>query len=1100
MNADVKKSRWIGRAMFLAACLLLCTGGTYAQATITVNSTAQEATQANPNGIVNGNCTLGEAIIAANTNTAVDACSAGQSGGTDTIVLPAGIYLFVNKHHDGANFGSPHGLPDVVTNITIQGAGASQTILEHSATAISFCLVFLDNPAATLTLQDLTVRGFPGNTSTALDGGLKNNGHLILQNMIYENGIAPPGRPTGVTNAFCNNNTILTVQNSLFRNISSTVPGSAINVCGRVIIANSSFFNNVNTVTGGGPLAFSVNGDLTIQNSLFVGNSVLPPFGGGAILITNSNSGSATISNSVFSGNSGGDFSNGDGGAILHNANIPLTILNSTFINNLSRHAGALMHNSPASLTIVNSTFAGNSAVEGSAIANTSSTAIINFSNVTIVRNTALSRAAFNFNGFPNIRNSIIASNTPTNFNSPFGGVPGAHELISGGHNIFGETDRTIYTAGPGDQVGTLASPLDPLVGGLASNSSTVMAGANLPGVTSPQVVQTMPLLIGSPALNLGAPGTPDGISPNCEATDQRGIARPQPGGGRCDVGAVEDLTGNGIPASSDLSLTVSGAPNPVNSGATLTYTIVVTNNGPDPTANVVVTDVLPAGVTFSSASASCTNSSGTVTCNLGTMSPGATVTITIAVTATGAGQVDNSPSVTGTSADPNNTNNSATSSVTIAAQDADLNISKSDSPDPVNVNANLTYTITVNNTGPANATNVSMTDALPAGVTFQSLTSPAGWTCTTPAVGASGTVTCTNPSLAASGQAVFTLVVVPGVGAAGNISNTATVTATENDPVTADNSATASTQVNPVADLAVTKTDSPDPVNANSNLTYTISVTNNGPSAASTVALNDPLPAGVTFQSMTPPAGWTCTNPAVGSAGVVNCTIASLAVGGPFAFTLVVRPTAAGNIRNTATISTSTTDPTAGNNSDTATTVVNLPQATDFQLAISPSSLSVPRGQIGTFTLTVTPVPAGASFTSAITFTTVGVPPLVLPEFSQNPVTPGPNVATVTLRVRIQSNAGLGPLHAPPLPPQMLLVATLLAMLSGLAWLTLRRPHVPRTRLATAALVLWMVALASLSTACGGTIGRFRGPVQFTVTATSGALTHSSTITVTIP
>jgi uncharacterized repeat protein (TIGR01451 family) len=128
-------------------------------------------------------------------------------------------------------------------------------------------------------------------------------------------------------------------------------------------------------------------------------------------------------------------------------------------------------------------------------------------------------------------------------------------------------------------------------------------------------------------------------------------------------------------------------------------------------------------------------------------------------------------------------------------------------------------------------------------------------------------------------------------------------------------------------ADLSVTKVDSPDPVVAGSNLTYTIAVANLTAAAATSVTLSDTLPANTTFLSLTSPAGWTCTTPAFGGTGTVNCTIATLPANGSGSFTLVVNVNAAtpnGTIvSNTASV-TSTDDPAAGNNSATATTTVS--------------------------------------------------------------------------------------------------------------------------------------------------------------------------------
>src|SRR5205085_1985715 len=114
-------------------------------------------------------------------------------------------------------------------------------------------------------------------------------------------------------------------------------------------------------------------------------------------------------------------------------------------------------------------------------------------------------------------------------------------------------------------------------------------------------------------------------------------------------------------------------------------------------------------------------------------------------------------------------------------------------------------------------------------------------------------------------------------------------------------------------ADLSTTNVDSPDPVNAGTNLTYTITVTNAGPSSAATAQLSDTLPAGTTFVSLSTPAGWSCSSPAIGSGGTILCNNPSFAVGSA-AFTLIVQvnsSVAAGTVlTDTATASSATADP----------------------------------------------------------------------------------------------------------------------------------------------------------------------------------------------
>ncbi len=255
--------------------------------------------------------------------------------------------------------------------------------------------------------------------------------------------------------------------------------------------------------------------------------------------------------------------------------------------------------------------------------------------------------------------------------------------------------------------------------------------------------------------------------------------------------------------------------------------------------------------------------------------------------------------------------------------QVADLSVTKVDSPDPVIAGTNLTYTITVTNGGPDVASAVSWSDTLPAGTTFVSLPAVAGWSCSTGA-----TVSCSNPSFAV-GSAVFTLTVAvdPAVVAGTVLSNTVTVTSTTGDPDSADLSATATTTVGASADLSVTKVDSPDPVEAGTNLTYTITVTNAGPSNAATVSLSDTLPAETTFVSLSSPGGWSCNSLTVGLGGTLTCTIASLPSGSSvFTLTVLVSLSTPENtvISNEATVTTSTSDPDSDDHSATATTTVS--------------------------------------------------------------------------------------------------------------------------------------------------------------------------------
>jgi uncharacterized repeat protein (TIGR01451 family) len=122
-------------------------------------------------------------------------------------------------------------------------------------------------------------------------------------------------------------------------------------------------------------------------------------------------------------------------------------------------------------------------------------------------------------------------------------------------------------------------------------------------------------------------------------------------------------------------------------------------------------------------------------------------------------------------------------------------------------------------------------------------------------------------------------------------------------------------------ADLTITKTAnlaSPPVAFGGAPVTYTLAVNNNGPTGASSVTVTDPLPAGSAFVSATG-AGWTCGF----AAGTVTCTRPTLAVGSapPITLTITAPPvTQSSFVSNTATVSSSTSDPNPGNNSSTAT------------------------------------------------------------------------------------------------------------------------------------------------------------------------------------
>jgi len=124
-------------------------------------------------------------------------------------------------------------------------------------------------------------------------------------------------------------------------------------------------------------------------------------------------------------------------------------------------------------------------------------------------------------------------------------------------------------------------------------------------------------------------------------------------------------------------------------------------------------------------------------------------------------------------------------------------------------------------------------------------------------------------------------------------------------------------------ADLAVSNSDAQDPVTLGANVVYAIFLINNGPAAANNVVLSDSLPPNVTFVSFEAPETWTCTTPQSDTAGALNCSCAKVEAGETVAFSLNVKPNAAGVLTNTVAVTTTEPDQNLENNSRSEETTV---------------------------------------------------------------------------------------------------------------------------------------------------------------------------------
>ena len=278
------------------------------------------------------------------------------------------------------------------------------------------------------------------------------------------------------------------------------------------------------------------------------------------------------------------------------------------------------------------------------------------------------------------------------------------------------------------------------------------------------------------------------------------------------------------------------------NAGNSVVYTIHVTNTGPDPATNVVVTDTLPAGLTYVTSSNSGNYNAGTrvITWNLANLAANAQFnpTITSTVNAGTQGQTIANTASTHNDQNPTNVNSP---NLNIHINNAILTITKTADQTNYDVGNSVLYTLDVLNNGPDASTNVVVTDGLPAGITYVSNTLGGIYNAGT------RTITWNLANLASGAHFIPTFTATVNAATQGlNIFNTASAVNTQNPtPVTN----TAGIHVNNAV-LTITKTAAQANYNVGNNVDYTIAVGNYGPDTATNVVVTDTLPAGLTFVS----------------------------------------------------------------------------------------------------------------------------------------------------------------------------------------------------------------------------------------------------------
>jgi uncharacterized repeat protein (TIGR01451 family) len=414
-----------------------------------------------------------------------------------------------------------------------------------------------------------------------------------------------------------------------------------------------------------------------------------------------------------------------------------------------------------------------------------------------------------------------------------------------------------------------------------------------------------------------------------------------------------------------DMAITKKAQSSPAVPGSTITYDLVIKNNGPDTGTDVKVTDPLPAGLTFlNTSSAECAGSGQSFTCSLGDLAPGASKTVQLTASVDSAlttGNLANTATVSNDTPDPDPSNNTSTETVPVEPQ-ADLEIVKLLESDKVVPGKTAKWKLVVTNHGPSPARNVKLSDDLPKGLTYVSST-PSG--CSV----ASGTITCTVGSTLNAGQSrTFEVTTKVASSVKGKVVNTAKVTSDTKDPVPDNNEDKEGPDPDPQADLQIDKVPSVTSVTRGEQLFYTLIVMNNGPSDADDVTITDNAAPGLTLLSAQSDQG-TCKT----AAAEVTCAMGTVPVGGTVQVLVSARADAIGTLVDDAHVRSTTPDPHPENDDDTekvtSTGGPNDPYA-DLEIVKTSNVKSVTGSGSITYTLTVINHGPATSSTTKVTDT----------------------------------------------------------------------------------------------------------------------------------
>ncbi|MFP9100918.1 choice-of-anchor L domain-containing protein, partial [Flavobacterium sp. RHBU_24] len=428
--------------------------------------------------------------------------------------------------------------------------------------------------------------------------------------------------------------------------------------------------------------------------------------------------------------------------------------------------------------------------------------------------------------------------------------------------------------------------------------------------------------------------------------------------------------------------------------GTPSVYTVTVTNNGPDDQSNVTVLNTFPAAVVTAGITWSASNGAsgtGNINNSIASLPAGATVTYTVTA---------NVPSNFSASLSSNvsyrlSSGNVNTSGQCTQCNDTDTRIplanvvvTNTDGQATYIPGTTNTYTLTVQNSGPAAAANVHVQNAIPAGITNFSWTGNGAY-------GVNTALDNTITSLPNGQSVVYTITLEVPEGFTGNLVSTASVATTGSLDTDVSCPACTDTDIPASgANIVVTNTNGQASYVAGGTSVYTVTVTNQGPDAATNVVVSNAIPQDITGFS------WVGSNGSNGIDTPLSDTIAALAVGETVTYTITINVPATYNedlLVSTVAVTSDTTDPAPGCDNCTDTDY-NPANAADVVVVNTDNSPTYTNGNTSTYTVTVTnngpgtatnilltwPVPFGVSDfewtgngTSNSTATTTTIPSL---------------------------------------------------------------------------------------------------------------------------